>query len=490
MSANDVRSSWPLRSVIWAMIAALMTLSVLILNGRPLYYYDTIGYHDQGLVALAQLGLVETPEVADEGAVKAATANGAPTVRTVDGSRSPFYSVLAGLFAQFGVFEGLIGFNALMLGAVLVLAARVIARAYPGRGALVAPAVVVACLGSLPFYVAYLMPDLLAPVMILAMALITGFWRQMTRGEVFMAFALAAVAIVSHLSHFAIGGLLVLGAALVSLVWSRSRWWVAPLIVLAVVAVAWGQQKAFRVIAHKAAHSEVVIKPFLTARLIQDGPGLDWLAEHCPNAEIPTCALWSALQISDDPYRLTASHIVFETSQRLGSFRLMSEPDQKAVADGQMGFFKDVLRDKPVAVTMALLKNSLIQAGMVSIDMTLPNDEVILRNQPISGTMSGVPAHGRLSADTGWVAGYVEAQTALYVASLAAILLLLCVPGVVPAPLKAFAVMILLGILANAFVCGAISQPATRYGARVVWLVPMLAALLVLMTARQNRAQQ
>ena len=59
---------------------------------------------------------------------------------------------------------------------------------------------------------------------------------------------------------------------------------------LAVLGAAWAQQAAFRVVAEKAAHSDVVIKPFITARLVQDGPGLDWMNDHCPDATIPTCA--------------------------------------------------------------------------------------------------------------------------------------------------------------------------------------------------------
>jgi hypothetical protein len=44
-----------------------------------------------------------------------------------------------------------------------------------------------------------------------------------------------------------------------------------------------------------------------------------------------------------------------------------------------------------------------------------------------------------------------------------------------------------LGILVNALVCGGISQPATRYGARVIWLLPMLATLLALAAADRHR---
>ncbi len=64
---------------------------------------------------------------------------------------------------------------------------------------------------------------------------------------------------------------------------------------------------------------------------------------------------------------------------------------------------------------------------------------------------------------------------------------LVLLPRRVPGEVKALAVMVILGILANALVCGGISQPATRYGARVIWLLPMMAAILMIFAFRSRR---
>jgi hypothetical protein len=470
-------------ATLWIAAALLAAASVLIVNGRPLFYFDTIGYVDQGKVALTQLGLVEAP---------AATGGGGGAevaVRTVDGSRSPFYSFLAGIFSTLGFLEGLLVFNAAALALMIWLLARIACR----TAAPEAPRVVMACLpviaaslGSLPFFAAYLMPDLMAPVMILSMAALTAFGRDMSWGELLLGYAIGAVAVVSHLSHFGIAVLMVPAALLVSPLIARRRWWLAPLLVAAILGAAWAQQKTFRVVAAKAAHSEVVIKPFITARLIEDGPGLDYLDRHCPDPAIATCALHEALQRSDDPYRLTASHIIFETSAELGSFRLMSEADQKAVADGQTRFFLDVLKDRPVAVALAILENALQQSSMVGIDMTLPFDNVIMRNATVTGAASGPLAHGRITAERGWISGFTAAQKVYYFLALALVLAALFAPARVPWPVKGFAVMVLLGILANALVCGGISQPASRYGSRMIWLVPFLAAFMSVWLVRPS----
>jgi hypothetical protein len=78
-------------------------------------------------------------------------------------------------------------------------------------------------------------------------------------------------------------------------------------------------------------------------------------------------------------------------------------------------------------------------------------------------------------------------QNMLYLVSLTVTAVLLFWPRRVPGRIKALIVMLLFGILANALICGGISQPATRYGARVIWLLPLGATILVLFF---RRAQQ
>ena len=472
-------------TILWLAAALLGVASVLILNGRPLFYFDTVGYVDQGLAALRQLGIIAGTE--GGGSAAGDLGGGGVSGRTVDGSRSAFYSLLAGILAALQAADLLLLFNGIVLALAVWLTARVVHRNHlPAEpvAQMVALPVLAASLGSLPFYAAYLMPDLLAPVMLMMFALITAEGRRMSVGELLLAFLVAATCIVSHLSHFAIGAALLPVVVILSLAGGRRGWWIAPLILCAVVAVAWGQQKAFRVVAQRAAQSDVIIKPFITARLIQDGPGYDWLEAHCPDESVPTCALWDALQLSRDPYRLTASHIVFETSKRLGSFRLMSEQDQKAVADAQVDFFKDVLRERPVAVAFALVSNTLLQSVMVNVDMTLPTSQIAERNASVTGTLSGPLVQGYVSLTrTEWLGPVSRLQKTYYAAALVMSLALLLSRGL-PQGLRIFGLMILLGILANAFVCGAISQPATRYGARVVWLVPFLATILLYWSAR------
>lgn len=495
----EPRAGGRLASTLWIAAAFIAMFSVLIINGRPLFYFDTVGYISQGTTALRQLGVVgESPLHARNAAAKAA---GQPKAsagmaeidanNTVDGSRSTTYALLSGIFARLGALELLNLLNAVAVFISVWLPMRIAQRQlgfHTSLAEMVCLPIIIASLGSLPFFVAYLMPDTFAPVLLLSVATLTAFGRSMTWPEILLGIGLGAFAVVAHLSHLGIAALLVPASALVAVILSRRRWWLPPALVLVVVGIGFAEQSLLRTAAREVSNSEVVIKPYITARMIQDGPGLRYLERNCPvDPTIPTCRLFDALKLSDDPYRLTATHIVFETSDRLGSFRLMTPENQKIVADNQIPFFFDVLMDAPVDTTLAFLNNMLIQSHWVSVDMTLPTDGIVAQNAGVSGLMTGEFQHGRLSRDLGWFGAVTTMQMTLYAISLAVTAVLLFWPGRVPARIKALIVMLLLGILANALVCGGISQPATRYGARVIWLLPLGATILVLFFRRARQ---
>jgi hypothetical protein len=59
----------------------------------------------------------------------------------------------------------------------------------------------------------------------------------------------------------------------------------------------------------------------------------------------------------------------------------------------------------------------------------------------------------------------------------------------IPTPLGELAATVALALLSNAFVCGALSNPHDRYGARMVWLA-MLVAILALLRMTERRRRQ
>src|SRR5262245_45821340 len=53
--------------------------------------------------------------------------------------------------------------------------------------------------------------------------------------------------------------------------------------------------------------------------------------------------------------------------------------------------------------------------------------------------------------------------------------------------LQILAATILLALLANAFLCGALSNPHDRYGARLIWLAPLIMLLVPILAFRPER---
>ena len=92
-------------------------------------------------------------------------------------------------------------------------------------------------------------------------------------------------------------------------------------------------------------------------------------------------------------------------------------------------------------------------------------------------------ALGRLGLDGTWIGPVNWLHATVYAVSALMLLGMILGFGRLPLPLRVLAAMVLAGILCNALVCGGVSQPATRYGARVAWLLPLTAVLLALCRA-------
>ncbi|TMV07025.1 cytochrome d ubiquinol oxidase subunit II [Ruegeria sediminis] len=470
------------------MLAAtvVICLSVLIINRGPLFYFDTGSYFRQGNVALSMVLPPASRETGETAASKRPKAEVADEDDTAGGSRSMAYALLV---AAFWRADALAGVAVVQLAAVLLavwLAMRMLQRtADTGRSTLelVTIPLLAAATTSLPFYVAYVMPDIFAAIMLILIAAVVAAGSQMRLAEGLAVLALGAFAVVLHSSHMGIAVLMVPIAVIAALLRRGQGRWIAAAFSLGLAVIAIAERKVFEVAVETATKKEVMYTPHITARLIVDGPGMAYLEETCPQTDLATCALYEALSWSDDPYRLTAAHIIFERSKRLGSFRLMQPEDQKAVAAEQREFFFRVLANRPVATVLALGQNAVDQLGSNSVVMTIPSGPVIRNAKSLSGLPEEklvVLDNIRLTRDPSWLEPADTIHTAIYLISFAIVAWILVRPGQVAPQMKVFALFLLIGIAVNALVCGGVSQPAPRYGARVIWLLPFAAAFLLL----------
>lgn len=476
-------------------LALLLSLWVFFANGGATFYFDTIDYINRGHQLMSLLGLDLTPlwepssagltatppEIAPDGAVE-----------TVDGSRSMVYSLIAGVFLWLGAVDGLVAMNAILAVGMIWMASRLAVRGLAGvpqPSSITLVAVGLAALGSLPFYVASMMPDLFSPILLMVVALLSAYASKMRVWELLVATLLGSLAITVSMSHLATGLLLLPIVILKAIVFPGPRRWLGATLMLVVVLAGIGEQAALRLAAKQVENAVVVYRPFLTARLIQDGPGFSYLSDRCPTDPEPTCALFDALSLSADPTRLSATNISFSNKPSNGSFQLMAADDQLRVAQQQFQFFVDVLLDRPIETSLSFAGDVLLQLTLNSVNMTLQTDEIVQKGSGMLGMAWGDFGPGRLTADTRWLAVVNPMQAALYALAALSILGLLASRRL-PPPVATFLIMILIGIVVNAIVCGGLSQPANRYGARVIWLLPVAAVIGGFIFAAQRRADR
>jgi hypothetical protein len=491
-----------LRQAIPFVLAVLASLSVLALNGRPLFYFDSGAYLAQGSDILSRVGLA--PKAQKDGApgVSGAPAAGAAPKaedKTVVASRSATYGLILALVLRFFGPTGFVAVNLMVIWLPTWLLARQIvaqAAADVSGGSLALPrpvtlAALMLCLGalgSLPFYVAYLMPDIFAPALILIIALITAYGRVLGWRWLALAAAVAGLAVLAHPSHLLIAAIMLPAALLLAPRAKGRRGWVMVALVVLLLGGGLAERAALGLAIEKILHKRVLYMPFLTARLIDDGPGFALLQERCPDPDYPTCALYSVLLMSDDPARFDAPNILFARNPRVASFAILPESEKEAVANAQTGFVMDVLVTRPGDVLASVARNTLTQLVATRVDMTIPTESMGGLAAALSPAFPTSLADGGLvRGDRGWLDSLATFHQAVYALSAAVVAAGLVVPRLLTG-FRPFLAMCVIGILANAVVCGAVSEPADRYGARVAFLLPELAGLVLLLLWSRRRA--
>lgn len=323
-----------------------------------------------------------------------------------------------------------------------------------------------AALTSAPWFAAMLMPDAFTPMVVLCLYLL-GFGEQrLARAESIAVAMIGAVAIAVHLSH------LPSAIALVFVVLLARRDWRPALRASVPLAAA----VAFLLGANWHGFGRVTLSPhgaiFLLARLQEDGPAVMTLRERCPAAGWYLCDFIDRMPMDSDAFLWSPESPV----RPMGSVRLV--PEARAIVAA-------TLRDHPAAVARAALENWGRQLVLVRVGDTLDNldldefaDKVLVR---------GLPSRERAAFEAGaQMRGELEELAAPFLRVHAAVLLaslpVIAVAGMRLAwrrdwPRLGLVLCLVAGVTANALATGALSKPHLRYQARVVWLLPLGAAL-------------
>ncbi|MES2713904.1 MAG: hypothetical protein V4653_20175 [Pseudomonadota bacterium] len=330
----------------------------------------------------------------------------------------------------------------------------------------------VAGLTTAPFTIALLMPDVFAPVVVLAVFLLGFGGARITRGEVAWLLVLATVGIAAHLSHLPLAlALLVVGAALARR-WAPILRMAAPLVCAVVLLLA----------TNWVGHGRASLSPhgatFLLARLQDDGPAARTLRAECPARGWYLCAFVDRVPMDSDTFLWAPDSPVNRDAAGQARFlggALLSDEARAIVAE--------TLRREPVAVGLSMARNALVQLVTARAGDTLVDDH--LEAAVGIRIRAYFPAAEAARFDTALQPrGLLPAAAAPALWPHGPVLILglaLCLLALWQRPeATALVLLVLLGCAANALATGGLSKPHHRYEARILWLVPFAGALALI----------
>lgn len=529
------RPLWP-----WVLAGSGCLMVPALLNGMPFVYYDSVAYVTlpDGVLPRLQGGSAaptlpageagaEAASAAAEVGAGAAVAEAAPEhVR----GRSPVYR-LAGWGVQWlglGLWP-LIAAQALAVSTVLGLLWRVALPRLSGWLWLAGLAILT-LLTPLGLFTGLVMPDIFAGLLVVATGLLALGWPWLTPGQRWFLGLLAGFAMTVHLSHAAVALLLLCALGLAGLVHRGLRQRrrgaaavvrpdrpcaavkVAPagLAVLVLGLAAALAVEAAVVAAHaRLSDRPLLTRPHVTANLVDRGPGTAYLQRACPEAGFVLCDHLDRLPIFWIAF-------LFETDPEHGMFAALGPAERQALSAEHGRFVRAVIADDPgdfLRFAVGALGAQLVRFGAA--------DAVIGVHSIVDIAALLPPQLGHALADSGVMRHHDAVMSGLDAATLGLVALSLAVlltaglrhhlpaggpaassdfhangpsaslakAAALPGPVVGLVWVILAGIVANAAVCGILAAPYDRFQARVIWLLP-LAALMLLTISRSPAPRQ
>ena len=480
----------PFRSSIWfsVLLTALVSLWPAVLNGGPIWMPDTPSYMRAADAAYAKFFDVRTDwsaksewQTKHEYTLAAPTTSGPPPSSepavTLKG-RSIYYGALLYAADLAGSLWWVLLVQATLVGLCITLSVRTLRRAL-GHGTSDSSALTVglglAFATPLGFFVSYLMPDIFGGLALLSMMNLLFLSKQLSRRAQAFFLAVLAYALLSHNLNMMLAGLLLLGLLTTRVLWRRELATPAILSVAACLALGFAGQTAFDWTVKRLTGAAPIRPPFVAMRLIADGPGIEYLKDHCDRRPFIYCRI----NIDQQPYSDT---LLWSLDPQRSLFRGLSYADQRTAASQQTPFVLAVLADRPLAVISALSVDVVEQ--IFRFDLRGFNYSIGMRER----YASAVP--NRLLKEMRSTRAYQEKMIVRPTELLTALITLLSLVAIVLflvrsrhiselGHIRAACFFILLAVSLNAALSGALSGAKGRYQMRLIWILPLIAAGIV-----------
>jgi hypothetical protein len=478
------------------LIGSLLLLWPPLLNGQPFLMQDTTAYIRGADAAYYQLTgeqsdwtttfldrFGDAEERADFTAPSAAPqtngesteslrASNAPVVLT---GRSIYYGIILRLSWALGSLWWAAIFQALLVSTCVALTYKRIYTLVDGDPR--APAIV-AILGALTlvtplaYFTGYLVPDVFSSLAILGAAQIFAFRDALSKRELFFWIAVMSFAALCHNSAIAMLAVITVAFVAARLLIERVLDWRSAVLVSAAVLAGLAGNQAFSLAVEQATGHPPISPPFVAARLIADGPGLDYLKSTCPRSGFYLCNFTDASKDS--------ATFIWAERRPEGAFKALDPWQQRVIAGEQGAFVLAVVTDRPLSVVVSSAQSFLKQ--ITNFRMPYFNYRPGLRSyfsrklpEKLFIDLENTRAYRNAMPERS-----IELTTVVF--SILSIIVIFAwsgsargfnVAGV--SRMRTWALAVVFGVVSNDLVCGALSSPAARYHLRVIWLIPFVA---------------
>jgi hypothetical protein len=321
---------------------------------------------------------------------------------------------------------------------------------------------------TLPWLTSILLTDIFAGLAVLALYLLLLRAEELTRREQIGLVALIAVSVATHSATFAVLMMLLAGAALLSLI-APDR---LPQRRLGngALAIALGAVLVF------AANATITKRLTWTpggfalsfGRMLQDGTVKKYLDAHCPQAHLVLCAYREELPRNADEWFWGSP--LFD---RLGRFAGLDH-EMERIALASLAEYP-LLQIKMAAIATARQLID-VRTGEGVVSSIWHTYGIIERYRPglIPDMRAARQQHGEID--------FTIINRVHYPLAIACLLLLPLIGGYLLrrtdlSAIGELATVCLLALVANAFICGTLSNPHDRYGARLIWLAVTVSAI-------------
>jgi hypothetical protein len=433
---------------------SLMFLSVAIWNGFPLIFYDTGAYVLEGL---GHIFLVE---------------------------RAPVYAEFLFLTgARFSLWPAVV-VQALMTSYLILEVARAEVPGLTLRGLLVIGALLSLFTG-IGWYAGQVEPDIFTPMVILGIWLLLFRSHRLGKAGRRWVTGLTGLAVASHPSHLGLLGGLLIAAVLLEL---AARWRPAlPRVDLRRGAIALATSLGLIVAGNFVLTGKLFLSKsgsvFLFARLMQDGIVQRLMDDTCPPVGTEN---WRLCNFKN---RLPKSANAWLWGERSG-FRALGGFTNERQQQEDRRIILETLKRYPVMHLRAAASDSLLQFLQFKTGDGI-EPQMSIQERPFRRVIpQQIPAYLEARQQQGLIR--FKTLNLIHVPagamSLLGLLLLIQHAAIRRAWNEAsLPVLVLLGLIGNAVICGTFSNPHDRYQSRIIWLPSLV---LLLAVTRDRRALQ